>query len=200
MSHSTKSNQNIMAAALELFKEKGYDSVSVNEICKKANCAVSTFYYQFPSKSALANELFSRKMAFNDERIAQVLACSSPVEQLFLIHESFMLTHVQLGLDLSVRILEYVLNSDTVFRSTGDNVYMCDLVVPIIQRAQACGEIRNPTEPKQLAEAVWVMLNGIAYSWSANRGTSDILSDMRSVLEILYDVRPDLRKASATQK
>lgn len=194
MANSSKARENILTQALALFKEKGFDNVSIAEICEAAGCSISTFYYQFDSKIALAGEMFSRKRALNDERIAQVLACSSPWEQLFLIHNSFMLPHVQMGLDLSIRVLELVLNDEGVFGDSRDNVYMCDLVVPIIKRGQELGEIRNPAPAEDLMRAVWIMLNGTVYSWTADRGTYDISEQLRSVLEVLYDVRPDLRK------
>lgn len=199
MAYSSKVRDKIMETAMNLFREKGFDNVSIAEICEKSGCAVSTFYYQFESKYALSAELFSRKMAFNDERIAQVLSKSSPWEQLFLIHESFMLKHTQMGLDMSIRVLEYVLNDETIFKDSKDNVYMCNMVVPIIKRAQDEGEIRNLTDPEELMQAAYSMINGIAFLWSADRGSYDISEKLRAMMETLYDVRPDLRKATKIQ-
>lgn len=194
MAKASMARQNIMTHALALFRERGFDQVSIADICEAAGCSISTFYYQFDSKIALVGELFSRKQVLNDERIAQILACASPWEQLLLIHESFMLPHSQMGLNLSIRVIEFVLNDEHVFGDSKDNVYMCNLVVPIIKRGQELGEIRNPSPAEDIMKAVWVMLNGIAYSWAADQGTYDITEKLRSVLEVLYDIRPDLRQ------
>ena len=40
----------ILNKALELFKEKGYDNVTVNEIASASNISKNTFYYYYESK------------------------------------------------------------------------------------------------------------------------------------------------------
>ena len=57
-----KSKQLILDVATALFRERGYDSVSISDICKAAKCSISTFYYQYDSKAALFGEMFSRRM------------------------------------------------------------------------------------------------------------------------------------------
>ena len=107
-----------------------------------------------------------------------------------------MALHGELGLDLSIQVMILLLKTDTVFFDTPDQVYMCNLVVPIIERGQKLGEIRNPAPARDLMLAVWTMLNGVAYAWAADRATYDITGRLRAMLEIVYDIRPDLRTAS----
>ncbi|HSJ23757.1 MAG TPA: TetR/AcrR family transcriptional regulator [Longimicrobiales bacterium] len=45
--------QRIRSAALELFREKGYDATSVEEIAERADVAKGTFFNYFPRKDAL---------------------------------------------------------------------------------------------------------------------------------------------------
>ena len=44
---NSKNRDVIAAAALELFKANGYESVSVSEICRRANVPRSSFYSAF---------------------------------------------------------------------------------------------------------------------------------------------------------
>lgn len=55
-----RSKQKIIDAALTIFNEKGYQSTTIQDICKIANIAVGTFYHHFISKEALL-------MAMSDE-------------------------------------------------------------------------------------------------------------------------------------
>jgi AcrR family transcriptional regulator len=48
----------ILAAALELFAERGFHGTSVPEIAERARVGAGTIYRYFPSKEALVNALF----------------------------------------------------------------------------------------------------------------------------------------------
>ena len=47
----------IVAAAFDLFREKGYEQVSVHDIVKKVGLAQGTFYYHFKSKYDLLDDV-----------------------------------------------------------------------------------------------------------------------------------------------
>lgn len=52
-----KRRQDIKEKALRLFAIKGYDQVSVDDICKASKCAHGLFYHYYESKEELFNDL-----------------------------------------------------------------------------------------------------------------------------------------------
>ena len=50
----------ILSAALDLIAQKGYESVTVHDICEKAGVSRSTFYNHFTSKEQIAIEEFQK--------------------------------------------------------------------------------------------------------------------------------------------
>ncbi len=46
----------LLATAGQLFAERGYECVGINEVIEKADIAKATFYQHFPSKEALCSE------------------------------------------------------------------------------------------------------------------------------------------------
>lgn len=58
MSHKVK--ENIAKCAIELFKSEVCDSVSVNEICEKANVSRSVFYTMFKGKRGILDYVVSK--------------------------------------------------------------------------------------------------------------------------------------------
>jgi TetR/AcrR family transcriptional regulator, cholesterol catabolism regulator len=52
-----EARRHILAAALELFREKGYDAATVEEIAERADVAKGTFFNHFPRKDALLEAL-----------------------------------------------------------------------------------------------------------------------------------------------
>ena len=64
------SRETILKCALELFAEKGYESVSPNEIVEKAGITKPTLYYFFGSKEGLFEELLKVNYGKLDELLA----------------------------------------------------------------------------------------------------------------------------------
>jgi len=54
-----RTRQALHSALLELTKEKGYDSISIEEITERANVGRATFYLHYKDKEDLLLELFS---------------------------------------------------------------------------------------------------------------------------------------------
>ena len=71
----------LLREAEELFASRGYDSVSVEEICEKAEVSKGGFYYHFSSKEALFLELLDRWLSRLDEELKVIESTSSSVEE-----------------------------------------------------------------------------------------------------------------------
>lgn len=69
----------IIAAATELFRERGVDAVGLNELMKHAGFTQGGFYNHFESKSALVAEVVASAMADGITEFAQ--ATRAPVDE-----------------------------------------------------------------------------------------------------------------------
>ncbi len=67
-----RQRQDILAAALELFSQKGYHNVSMNEIAEKSEFAVGTLYKFFGSKE----DIYTSLMVENSNRFFSALTKS----------------------------------------------------------------------------------------------------------------------------
>lgn len=93
--HETKDK--ILYSALELFSEKGYDSSSISEICKKAEITKGALYWHFKDKLALYKELIDVVLkGVIGEAHALINEADSPIERLRLFNKNLLnLMHVQ---------------------------------------------------------------------------------------------------------
>ena len=53
-----KTKQNIFSTAVELIHQKGFNNVSIDEICKAANVAKGTFYVHYKAKDDIIRESY----------------------------------------------------------------------------------------------------------------------------------------------
>lgn len=52
--------QKILAISLNMFSRRGYEAVSIRDICREVSIKESSVYYHFSNKRAILNELYKR--------------------------------------------------------------------------------------------------------------------------------------------
>jgi AcrR family transcriptional regulator len=189
----SKTKKKILETALTLFKQKGYENVSIAEICEAAGISTSTFYYQFTSKNVLFSYLSHRDIALPAEVTIKMLTVSSPLEKLWLLHLSYANLGEHLGPDLYGQLIKNRITQQLSYEADEDYVYSVSLAAAFIESAQKLGEIRNMTPARDLSETVLRLLVGISHFWCVEKGSYSLRERMRQDLEAFYDVRPDLR-------
>ncbi len=67
-----KTKEDILTAALNLFSQKGFSTVSIREICSIVNIKESTVYYHFQDKEAILNEILKQFENHSESLIAKM--------------------------------------------------------------------------------------------------------------------------------
>jgi AcrR family transcriptional regulator len=73
----------ILAAALELFAERGYHGTTVPEVAEKAGVGAGTLYRYFASKEALVNALYQQWKGEYGRALMTDLPVDRPMRQVF---------------------------------------------------------------------------------------------------------------------
>ena len=100
-----KTKKLLYDCAMELFREKGYDQVSVAEIVKKAGTAKGTFYIYFASKPEVLFEMLREYDDYYDQvasRFPETLSVQGRLEKIAMSAGEF--TSTVIGFDL-IRVL-----------------------------------------------------------------------------------------------
>jgi len=75
--HTERTRAAIVAAALELFRERGFPATTVDDIAERADVAPRTFFRYFPTKESV---LFADAVAQRERTMARLAA--RPVDAL----------------------------------------------------------------------------------------------------------------------
>ena len=70
----------ILVAALDLFREQGFDAATMRGIAAKAGVATGAAYYYYPSKDAIVMDFYRRSSAEMQPRIAAALENATGLE------------------------------------------------------------------------------------------------------------------------
>ena len=69
----TDKKREIRHTAVELFKQNGYDNVTLNDICRACHISKNTFYYYFTGKDDLIRQLLKPPVQLNSTVLMRIM-------------------------------------------------------------------------------------------------------------------------------
>ena len=81
MKKGEKRKQELLKIAYDMFLSRGYENTSVDEIIAEAQIAKGTFYYYFPSKEQLLEDVIDMMIESEAETVRQIIGSDLPVPQ-----------------------------------------------------------------------------------------------------------------------
>lgn len=83
MGRTSDANERLMTAALALMWEQSYGSVSIDDICRRADVKKGSFYYFFDSKSDLAVQALERHWQAEKREMDEIFSpATAPLERI----------------------------------------------------------------------------------------------------------------------
>lgn len=165
--------ERLYARALDLFRARGFESVTVSEICQAAGVAKGTFFNHFPTKDHLLLEWYERLTAgANAAEIGE-----GPLEaRLMTLARGFFdacladadlwrAKQQRVGLDADFRAAERSSDLRTLAK-----------VEAIFTEALARGEISGTVPPADLAELYLAVMTGTSREWALAEGGFDFVA------------------------
>lgn len=151
----------IFHTASKLFREKGYNEVTINDISEACGITKSTFYYHLKSKQEIILHYYDHIISNLTPVLTQMLDITSPWEQTVLLFDGLMQNNMDLGHDINSQLMITNLQENRGIFDLRDD--LADIARRIIQKGQEAQQIRNPSSPKQLYEAAAYMFTGYEF-------------------------------------
>jgi AcrR family transcriptional regulator len=179
-----RTRSDIYNAAMNLFLKRGFDSVTIDDICDAADVARATFFLHFPAKETLLVEYGERA---NLELAAAIRAYRGSATLSLRMALKMLAERAQRHPDVVRMVVREVIARPAVLsehdQRTADLVH---LLAAIIRRGQAAGEFRKRTHPTVAALAVCAAFFALIYTW-ARHGKIDIESAVAETLDIILN-------------
>lgn len=176
----------ILDTSLQLFREKGYDNVSVREICEACDITKPTFYKYAVTKGDLLELFFYRIAGNTDDTWDDPQIQGSWWNCLKHGFCGFLTSFLSFGTDFCMQLfIQNVLSEQDRFRVDPD---FRSRMAAVIRKAQASGEIRDDTEPEQLYDVIMSTMIGFCAWWILNEGSVDVMDEFLDSLQALCEV------------
>ncbi len=179
-----RTRSQIYEAAMQLFLERGYDAVTIDEICAAADVARGTFFLHFPTKDALLAEYGRQALA--------------ELEQLLATHHGSAVQALEVALGFLaerasrhaavVRLVvrETFSHPGAVRDSTAAGRDLTDLFAAIIRRGQRAGELRRSAHPVVAGAVLASAYLAIAGEWARrDEDSPDLPTLARQALDVI---------------
>ena len=189
MSHKVK--EKIAKCAIELFKSEVCDSVSVNEICEKANVSRSVFYTMFKGKRGILDYVVSKPQQNDDEGFRRFADAENDFERIWQLFERFIFIALDFGPKLTSRLFIMQFESPQGIR---DAVHaLDDLFATLAKNCAKNGLIETEEPPELLSRIATDLIIHELYVWCSQNGNFSLRERARQYAEIAYHVKPQYR-------
>lgn len=183
-----KTKDLILKQAYELFQEKSYSEVSIDDICNKCRLTKPAFYYHFSSKAELLSHYYDDVVAHIHKTLAKKTVEDNYWEQYIFCFSELIFASVNLGADLISHL--YIANLTTDKGSFDFNESFSSLSIHLIEKAQESGQILNSQKAQNLFISSSFMFTGFEVFWGIKKGSFDRQHAVVAALETIFDVNP----------
>lgn len=155
--------KNIHGIAKTLFTEKGYDNVTIQDICEAARITRPTFYSYGLSKEELFCESCRLPFDWEQWNLSQIQPLESVILGVWLVCQGiYSLSSEEMKSYLKLHVQHNTLDNTYVpsFRSRLEQ---------LIAQAQQDGTISNKATPKFLADMLCLYLLGVSENYAAEK-------------------------------
>lgn len=172
-----QTKESILNAAIVLMEKKGFEELTVKNICEEAGVSNGTFFYHFKTKEALMDYYLTEKFAEYRKENEAFLKTGDFIQNIINLYITYgrycastglsfvsnYYTPKNIALDTRVYIASDV-NTDSII---GD-------VYTELKQAFDLGYLKEDTDTKALAEYICTINKGILFQWCLVQGDMEL--------------------------
>jgi len=173
-----ETRKRILESALSLFREKGFDQVSIDEITSAAGVSKGSFYTYFQTKSDIIIEEFRLIDDYYQKKESAIMRSPDAASRL-IAFTKYQLDYIRKNLGFRTLSILYINQMSAFYEQkilANRERTLVRLVSKIIADGQASGHIRQG-DPIELAEWMNRCMRGFFLDWAISKGSLDIRKD-----------------------
>jgi AcrR family transcriptional regulator len=181
-----RTRDEIYSAAMNLFLRRGFEAVTIEEICEAADVARATFFLHFPGKESLLSEYGVRA----NHALAELIRAPHGSATATLKSALKMLAERAMQQPDVIRLhVRELLSRPPMFLESHQEhtENLVSLLASVIRRGQTAGEFRRKIEPALAAIALCATYFALIYEWARRGGKLDVEGAIAQTLDIVLN-------------
>lgn len=180
----------IRNSAFELFREKGYNNTSIEEILKRSNSSIGGFYHHFKNKEEII--IYSMELLDDDYKkyFDNMIDSKEYLNKNYIDRIKDIIIYIinvlSYGGDDYVRIAySYMMKEKSVgLKMTDRNREYFKIITYLLKQAKGEGVIRDDLIIDNILDYITIIIRGIIVDWSVNRNTYDLNEMSNTVIDL----------------
>lgn len=186
-----KQTKHIIDTAVALFRKNGYENVSVNDICKAAGIARSTFYLTFSGKKDIIDKMLSNVQQNRDEFFTDFIAAENDFERMWLFCCRYLDVAESIGPEVTGALLRLDLMGEI---SVLDQIHSIDeWFIKMTRNCQQIGVMLTAEPAEELSKLGIDIAFYTTYEWCKGKGGFNLKKCVRRRAEAVYAIAPEWR-------
>lgn len=157
------------SVAIKLFEEKGFENITVDEVCMMAEVSTGTFYNVFKSKYAILDHIFELADDFFLNTVKGQIQEGTIQERILLYFNFYAEYNLDRGLTF---VKQLYTGKNNLFAKKNRSMQI--VLKEVIEDAQSKGELSNETSAMEIVEFLFVCVRGLVYDWCLKNGEFDL--------------------------
>ncbi|HEY8518187.1 MAG TPA: TetR family transcriptional regulator [Candidatus Binatia bacterium] len=180
-----RTRREIFLAAIELFAARGFDAVTIDDVCEAADVARGTFFLHFPSKAALLVE-YGRHMT---QELAELLdghrgGAVAALRAAFR-HLAQRASERPQVVQLVVR--EVMSHPEALEHHGHQTRDFAEVLAGVVRRGQTAGELRAGVDPQLAATVLVSTYLAVVHEWARRAGDFDLETTLEHSLDLILN-------------
>jgi AcrR family transcriptional regulator len=190
-----ETRRNLIRTAARLWSERGFDDVTVEEICSEAGVGRTTFYLHFESKERLLGNLAGATAA----GVAADLEADHVSESLDERLDVLIRGIVRRMQDVPKSLAQLVIHSQRIglMKASPEELAratrFADLAREVVANARRGGELVRTVDPEELGEVLGALTMDAIEAWAAGRSRKSLAAVLRARYALVIDQYRALR-------
>jgi AcrR family transcriptional regulator len=178
----------ILANAIQLFKERGFDEVTIDDIIGQLEISQATFFNYFPSKTAILQQAAYDTVARYQEMLEDEVRRDAPTAEKL----TRLLAAMGRGLQTDKRFYRTLFTRSVLnFGDVRVERILSDLSAALMREGQRRGEISAEYDPHELADIFMGTYYAIIMRWLNGDGAQSLVERLhRGATIFLSGVAP----------
>ena len=184
---SQLTRQRIFNTAVSLFLEKGYDKVTIDEICESVGLTKGAFYSHFKSKDQIVLErMLTVDEHYRTDILPQVESMASSIDKILSFVRLVIIHMDELGkATVRTAYLTQIGYDQKLSAIMTEKRTLYKIIQALVTGAQDKGELRKDLSSSQITQVIMHNIRGIVYNWCLSTSKFDLQEAGEDLIRVL---------------
>jgi AcrR family transcriptional regulator len=165
-------------------QEQGIEDTTIEQICRRADVSVGSFYNYYKSKDDVIVSAFKSADQYFEEVVTKEVDGLGFEDQI----STFFLHYAKYNVQQGLHFVKNLYNNSDQKLFVSSKRYMHSFLLDIIKGGQESGKLSNEISPEELEHFLFIVARGVVNDWCLYDGEYDLENKLTSYIKSIIRI------------